>query len=302
MKIERLYAITIYLLNHGRTPARELAKQFEVSVRTIQRDIDSLCIAGIPVIAVAGAAGGYEIAGEFKLNKQIAMPEDYSYILTALQGLATATDDRNVRNTLEKVAHIAGKKDNSMILDFSVLREGDEMVLQTLQSAVREKHPVCFQYTNNKGETRIHSVEPIAVIYRWYAWYLLAYSRVKKDYRTYKLVRMSDVEKSGGTFEKEHEAAECILEKVDRTDTRRYVTVSIRCKAAVKARAVEYLNGKIVETYDNDDILMELTVPENEQFWFGTVLSLGDQAEVLAPQEIRMRLLEAAQKIVSMYK
>lgn len=302
MKIERLYAITIYLLNHGRTSASELAKHFEVSVRTIQRDIDSLSIAGIPVAAVAGAAGGYEITERFKMEKQFATPEDYSYILTALQGLVTATDDRRARNTLEKVAHLSGKRVNRVILDFSVLREGDQTILQTLQSAIREKRVVRFQYTNNNCETRIHRVEPIAVIYRWYAWYLLAYSKAKKDYRTYKLVRMCRVELEDDVFCREHETAEHILEKMDKTDTRRYVTVRIRCKEAVRARAVEYLNGKIVEEYGNGDIVMELMVPENEQFWFGTVLAMGNQAEVLAPEEIREHLLEAAQEIVSLYK
>lgn len=302
MKIERLYAITIYLLNHGRTSASELAKHFEVSVRTIQRDIDSLCISGIPVIAVAGAAGGYEIAEQFKIDKQFATSDDYSYILTALQGLVTATDDSKAKSTLEKIAHISKKTDNGVILDFSVLREGDEMVLQTLQSAIKEKRVVRFQYTNNNGETRIHKVEPVAVIYRWYAWYLLAYSSVKKDYRTYKLVRMCNVEITDIDFGREHESAEIILEKAGKTDTRQYITVRIKCKETVKTRAMEYLNGKIVEEYTNGDILMEFTVPEKEQFWFGTVLSLGDQAEVLEPQEIRERLLEAAQEIISLYK
>ena len=80
MKIDRLYAITLYLLNHGKTSASELANHFEVSLRTIQRDIDSLCLAGIPVIATAGAAGGYEISERYRLEKGFATPDDYSNI------------------------------------------------------------------------------------------------------------------------------------------------------------------------------------------------------------------------------
>ncbi len=71
MKIERLYAITVYLLNHGRTSASELAKHFEVSLRTIQRDIDSLCLSGIPVVSVNGAAGGYEISESLKWTRSL---------------------------------------------------------------------------------------------------------------------------------------------------------------------------------------------------------------------------------------
>ena len=98
MKTERLYAITMYLLNHGRTSASELAKHFEVSVRTIQRDVDSLCLAGIPVVSVAGASGGYEISDRFKLDKQVTTLDDQSYILTALKGLVSATNDLNAKH------------------------------------------------------------------------------------------------------------------------------------------------------------------------------------------------------------
>lgn len=84
MKTNRLYAITIYLLNHGRTSAAELAKYFEVSVRTIQRDIDSLGMAGIPVYAINGVNGGYEISDTFKMDNQLMSKDDFAYIITAL--------------------------------------------------------------------------------------------------------------------------------------------------------------------------------------------------------------------------
>ena len=302
MKIERLYAITVYLLNHGRTSASELAKYFEVSVRTIQRDIDSLCLSGIPVTAVGGAKGGYEISEQFRLDKHLATSKDYSYILTALKGLVSAIDDRKAKHILEKVAHVSNQNDNGIILDFSVLREGEQSALQTLQTAVAEKCVVEFVYTNNNNETRIHSVEPVAVIYRWYAWYLLAYSKVKNDYRTYKLVRMGDLKMTGKPFDKEHEPAAVILEKTDKTDSRQYTEVVVRCKEAAKSRAREYLNGMIMEEYTNGDTLMKLTVVENEQLWLGTLLSLGDNIEVIAPERIRRRLLEAAEKIIFLYK
>lgn len=124
MKTERLYAITVYLLNHGRTSASELAEYFEVSTRTIQRDMDSLCLAGIPVVAVNGAAGGYEISDRFTMEKGFATADDYARIRTALRGLVSATDDQGARHTLEKITHASDSGDSGIILDFSVLREG----------------------------------------------------------------------------------------------------------------------------------------------------------------------------------
>lgn len=302
MKIERLYAITVYLLNHGRTSASELAKYFEVSLRTIQRDIDSLCLAGIPIISAAGAAGGYEISDRFKIDQEFATSDDYSYILTALQGLISATDNQKAKHTLEKIVHVSNPNDNGIILDFSVLREGDQITLQMLQTAVIEKRTVAFKYTNNNNETRIHSVEPIAVIYRWYAWYLLAYSKTKNDYRTYKLVRMSNLEITDQPFVKKHETADIILKNTDKTDSRQYIDVLIKCKEVSKSRVIEYLNGTIIEEFLNGDTLMKLTVVENEHFWIGTLLSLSDNVEVIAPEEVRKRLLESAEKIISLYQ
>lgn len=301
MKIDRLYAITVYLLNHGKASASELARRFEVSSRTIQRDIDALCRAGIPVVAMTGAAGGYEILDTFRMGQHAATQEDYSHILTALQGLATATNDPKVNATLEKLVSLTKARDRGMILDFSVLREGDEMMLQLLQSAVRSKRAVSFTYTNADHVTRNHRVEPIAVLYRWYAWYLLAYSAGKEDYRTYKLVRMSDLLATDIAFSREHESAEAILRSADETDTRIYMNVTIRCKAEAKARAIEYLHGIVTEELDNGDVLMTLNVVVNEHFWFGTLLSLGDSVEILEPEDLRLRVLNAAKTMVSLY-
>lgn len=302
MKVERLYAITVYLLNHGLTSANELAKHFEVSLRTIQRDIDSLCIAGIPVVSLPGSNGGYEISEKYKLDNHFATSDEYSYILAALKGFVSATADANAANTLEKITQLHKEDDQNIILDFSVLREGEQETLQKLQSAIAKKHAVSFTYTNNDNETHNHTVEPVAVVYRWYAWYLLAWSKVKNDYRNYKLIRMSNLTITDKAITKEHESAETILKKAEKTDKRKYTELLIKCKAQARTRVHEYLKGQIVKELADGDALMKLSVIENEQFWLGTLLSLGDEVEVLEPQNIRSRLSEAAEKILSLYK
>lgn len=302
MKIERLYAITVYLLNHGKTSANVLANHFEVSLRTIQRDMDSLCLAGIPIISTAGSTGGYEIAKQYQLNQNFASAEDYSNIRTALQGLVSATGNLQASRTLEKIVHASSPYDDSMILDFSVLQEDTQNTLQLLQSAVKAKHAVTFTYTNNNCETRTHTVEPIAVVYRWYAWYLLAYSKVKQDYRIYKLVRMTHLQVTDIPFTKEHESSDKILAMIDNTDSRQYTKILLKCKASVKSRVVEYLKGTIVEEFPNGDALIHATVVENEHFWLGTLLSFGEHVEVISPEKIRRRLLTAAEKIMALYK
>ena len=301
MKIDRLYAITVYLLNHGKASASELAKKFEVSIRTVQRDMDALGQAGIPVAAEKGAAGGYYLTDTFQMARQTATQEDYSYLLTALKGYSSAMKNPKIEFILEKLSAVSKEKDESVILDFSVLREGDETLLQTLQNAIQMKKPVRFTYTNAENLTRIHTVEPIAVVYRWYAWYLLAYSTVKSDYRTYKLARIRNAEVIDTSFTKEHDSAEAILRENSRTLQQPCTEVTVRCKPEARAKAMEYLNGRITREDQNGVCEMTLYVVEREHLWFGTLLSLGDGIEILTPEHLRERVLEAAKKIVSLY-
>ena len=138
MKTDRLFALTLYLLNHGRVSASELAERFDVSVRTIQRDVDTLSLSGIPIISHMGTDGGYELDPAFRIERQFAKEEEYAYLLTAMRGLVTATDDNIAKNTLDKI-ELLSKKDNYFDLDFSVLHEGDRERIQTLRRAITEK-------------------------------------------------------------------------------------------------------------------------------------------------------------------
>lgn len=293
MKTDRLYALTLYLLNHGKSSASELARHFEVSVRTIQRDIDALCQAGIPICAFTGTNGGYEILSGFKMNNQLASEDEYAYIATAINGLKTVTNNPVADHIYEKITAISKKSNTGMILDFSVLREGDEKLLQMLQSAVKNKQVVKFSYTNNGGETREHCVEPIAVIYKWYAWYMLAFNPAKQDYRTYKLVRMEDVYTTEDKFSREHMTAEDILNDCNNSYQGKDISIKVRmrCRGNAIHRIKEYLNGKLVEGFEDGSAIIEIHIVENEQWWIGVVLSQGNEVEVIEPEQIKKRLL-----------
>lgn len=115
-----------------------------------------------------------------------------------------------------------------MILDFSVLREGDEKLLQMLQSAVKNTQVVKFTYTNNSGETGEYCVEPITIIYKWYAWYMLAFNPAKQEYRTYKLVRMEDVYTTEDKFSKEYKSVQDILDDCDNSYQGKDVSTKVR--------------------------------------------------------------------------
>lgn len=303
MKTDRLYALTLYLLNYGKSSASELAKHFEVSVRTIQRDIDALCQAGIPICALTGTNGGYEILSNFQMNNQLASEDEYAYIVTAINGLKTVTNNPVADDIYEKITAISKNSNTGMILDFSVLREGDEKLLQTLQSAVKNKQVVRFTYTNNGGETRLHCVEPIAVIYKWYAWYMLAYNTAKQDYRTYKLVRMEDVCITEDEFSKEHKSAQDILNDCDNSYQEKDIStrVRMRCRGNAIHRIKEYLNGQQIKNCDDGSSIMEIHIVEKEQWWIGVVLSQGKEVKIIEPEHIKERIINSAKDILFLY-
>jgi predicted DNA-binding transcriptional regulator YafY len=253
-------------------------------------------------VAETGANGGYYLEEDFRMDAHTVSNEDYSFILTSLKGFYSAMKSPRIISTLEKVASLTKNPDNTIILDFSVLREGDNQLLQILQDAIHTKCPVRFEYTNADNITRIHNVEPIAVVYRWYSWYLLAYSVVKNDYRTYKLIRMRKAKIVDAAFTLEHRKAEEILHDIDKQMPRKLTEITVYVKSEARAKAVEYLNGTITREYDNNDCDMVLNVIENEHLWFGMLLSLGDGIEVKAPEHIRNRVLESAKKMVALYQ
>ena len=304
MKIERLLGITIYLLNHKRVTAQTLAMRFEVSTRTIIRDVNTLSLAGIPIVTVYGAEGGYEILDSFKLERQIAGKNDYSYILTALQGLQTAFDNKELNDTLEKMHAIAPDCNTEMVLDFGTLNENrstnEKLIL--LQQAVNRRQKVVFMYANAENEHKEHEVEPVAVMYKWYSWYLLCYYPKYEDYRIFKLVRMKAISITEQKNSKIHSVSEAKIKWEESQQKHKNIKVKLLCKSIIKSKCEEYLNGTIVEEFGNGDFIYEFQVPENEHFWYGTVLAFASNVKVIEPTSLIERIRLSCKKMLEQYE
>lgn len=306
MKIDRLIGITMYLLNRNVVTAKELAERFEVSVRTIIRDIDALSIAGIPIASSTGAAGGYEILDTFKLNKQITTMDDYLFIITALKGMSSAYDNKKINTTLEKMLTSGHYKDEKqrVFIDFGVVREGESIpeVVREMESAIDSKNIVEFDYSNNAGQKSHRIIEPLALSYRWYAWYLLAYCTDKNDYRLFKLNRLTDLTVTDDPVSNEHGNVPDLLEKQWGNDNRRYITMKLLCRAEVRVAITEYMKGKIIEERENGDFVMETFGMEHDRMWLSLLLGFGDSVKVLEPQEVIDMLKEKSLQIQKLYE
>lgn len=305
MKIDRLIGITMYLLNRNIVSAKELAERFEVSVRTIVRDVEALSVAGIPISSSTGASGGYEILDTFKLNKQITTVEDYLFIITALKGMCTAYDNKKINTTLEKLLTTGHYKDDEqrVFIDFGVVKEGDNIpeYVREIEEAIRDKTMIEFDYTDSTDRKNRRTVEPLALNYRWYAWYLLAFCTYKNDYRFFKLNRITNLTLTDSPIIHEHDNIPELLERQWSSDTRRNIKMTLLCKGSARVPVTEYLKGKIIEERENGDFVMVMHGVENERMWFSLLLGLGDLVEVLEPQEIIDMLKEKSEQIQNLY-
>ncbi|BBF43291.1 transcriptional regulator, DeoR family [Lachnospiraceae bacterium KM106-2] len=301
MKIDRLMALTIYLLNHGKTSAQKLAEEFEVSTRTIMRDMDTLGQAGIPIQSTYGADGGFQIVDNFVMDRQLADQKDYASILAALKGLASAYTNKNINQTIEKMNLVDDHREIPVRVDLSVGRENQEIneTIHRLEEAVKQRRVVRFQYTNNADEVKQIEAEPVCVIYKWFNWYLVGYYEKYKDYCMFKLVRMEQLTVTDSTYTKEHVYDENLVEH---NDTKKNIEIKLYGKAKIKSKCKEYLNGAIVKEYENGDFEFHFTVPEQETYWYGVILSFGNLIRILEPQSVIERILRTCNEIGEEYR
>ncbi len=300
MKIDRLLGIVVYLLNHGRTSAQKLAEEFEVSSRTIVRDLESLDQAGIPIQSFYGAEGGYQIMDSFVLEKQVALNHEYDWIVTALEGMASAYTSKSLRQALAKVQSMYSARDTTISVDLSVASEDERIKeqLKLIENAIEEKCVVQFSYTNSNDEVKDIRVEPVCLKYKWYNWYLIGYYGKYQDYCMFKLVRMDNLKVTDIKNTKMHSPSDIKLKDSDDN----IVHIRLYGKAVIKAKCREYLNGRITREFENGDFEFCFSVPECETFWYGVLLSFGNKAKIIEPQEIKERIIKTCKEIQREYE
>ncbi|MGL5436984.1 MAG: helix-turn-helix transcriptional regulator [Lachnospiraceae bacterium] len=303
MKIDRLIAITMYLLNRDTVSAAALAKRFEVSKRTIQRDIDTLNQAGIPIVSNHGAKGGYGIIDGFRLTKQIADTDDYLNIIIALQGLCSAYDNQKTTATLEKVLTAMQGSEQRIFVDFTAAREGlnIDAHLRIIEKAIFNETLLNISYSNADGVVSKRVIEPLILTYQWYSWYLFAYCDEKKDYRLFKLPRIISCSPISGSFSIKHDNIEVRMRAQSSADDRKRYRICLKCKKAIRQQVFEYLGSEIIEEFDNGDFILLIQGLPFERLWFSLLMGFGSQVEVLEPVELKDMLREKAREILSIY-
>lgn len=303
MKIDRLFGIVCYLLRHDTVSATRLARQFEVSPRTIQRDMNALSVAGIPVSSSAGSQGGYGIMPEYRLG-QVATAADYGQLIVAMKALCTADGGKASEQTLNKLMALpVAAQSLPVSVDLSAAREQPQVVLalECIRQALKDQRSMTFEYENALGQTSVRQIEPLRLVYQWYAWYLFAYDSERCDYRLFKLVRMRDVKGTARSFSRQHGDVDRLLAE-QAPDSRTCERVRLRCKPHVRTAAEEYLRGEVLCTFEDGSFELGMSMIPSERMAWGLLLSFGDAVEVLEPESLRQRIAEHVRCMGAIYK
>lgn len=304
MKIDRMLEIIIYLINHDNVPASYLAERFHVSVRTIQRDMISISSVGIPVYSSGGRSGGYSILPTYKMKNAQVGEEEQHLIVKALESLATSYRSDTLSSLIEKYNAIIEKEGGRKIFwDFGVTRENSQVQEKNalLEKAIAKRRLIRFSYRNANGERSEQTAEPLAIHYKWYAWYLFAWSEQKQQYRTYKVARMQELAALEQTSRREHGDVEKLMKESENAYYQTCIPIEVHFDEGEAGLMEEYFPDCPVERLENGHCRIFINVPAKERLWKALLLSFGDRVEVIGPEDYRRELIETARKFLSNY-
>jgi len=299
MQINRLFEIVYLLMNKKQVTANELASHFEVSKRTILRDIDTLTTAGIPIYTTQGKGGGIFIQDNFVLNKALVSEDEQKQILFSLQSMA-ATEFVDANRVLGRLRNFFDSPSKEWIeVDFSRWghSEADNKKFDMLKSAIINELAVSFDYISAYGESKGREVYPLMLLFKSKAWYLQTFCLADNDYRVFKFSRISSLQVLDKSFNRSnYEAPE--IEPAD--DPADYNPVEVRLHIAAHAKFRIYDEFAESDITANEDGSLTLHMSQG-QWIYDYILSYGTAAEVLEPQHVRDEMLVRIEKIKNKY-
>ena len=296
MQINRLFEIVYILLERKTITAKELAERFEVSTRTIYRDIEILSQAKIPVYANKGNGGGIGLLEDYVLDKSMLSEEEQNQILFALQSMEKISN-QDEKNILEKMSSIFNKiKTNWIDVDFSDwgINGEQDQTFNLIRNAILKHNVIEFVYYNSYGEEKKRQAEPLQIYFKDKSWYLKAYCRLKQDYRLFKISRMKDIILLNKTFERELPQI-----KENKFD---YKTIQLELEISkdMSYRVYDEFKREDIIKNKNGDFIVKVEFPEND--WvYGYILSFGENVKVLSPGYVKSIIKEKLQKSLKNY-
>lgn len=308
MKIDRVIAIIMILLEREKVSAKKLAEQFEVSARTIYRDFESINQAGIPIISTSGPGGGVEILKTYKIEKRLFSTSDITSLLMGLGSIQSNLPSDEIVCTLAKVrGMIPPEKQkelnfraNQIKIDVTPwLYAGDlSNTIKVVKMAMEQQRTLHFDYRDIRNQKSTRMIEPYCLLLKGEDWYVQGYCLTRNDFRTFKLLRMQNIRIMEQTFELREFPAE------------RLAGASFNDKSLIpaKLRIHEEIRDMITARFGEDCL-----TPDGKGYYTAEVhlplddlacrylMGFGNKCECLEPEALREKMRELSEEINRYY-
>ncbi len=296
MRDSRLFRILYYVLEKGKVTANELSEKFEVSVRTIYRDIDVISSAGIPIYATQGKGGGIEIADDFVLKKSLLSEKEQEQILVALKGLEGINKQYENELLTKLSAFFKIKNTNWIEVDFTNWQRGNEYdeLFNDIKSAIINKNIIRFTYFSSNEKETSREVKPIRLLFKGWDWYVYTFCLLRNEFRYFKLSRIRDLKILDENFEDSYEDV-VLIKEMEYKET---VRVKLKFDRKVAFRVYDEM-GDIKED-EEGNLYAEIELP-NDYNLYNYIFSFGESVEVLEPIEIRNNIRDMINKMSRIY-
>ena len=308
MKVDRLVSIIMILLAKRRVGAQELAAMFEVSPRTVYRDMEAINQAGIPVLSVPGVGGGFEIMPGYKVDKKAFSADDLSALLMGLNSLSGVMRGDEYTHALAKVrsfipaeqARAIELKASQVVIDPRPWMGGGHIArhLEVIKEALQQKRRLAFTYTDGHGNRTERTVEPYQLVLKSNHWYVHAFCRSRNDFRLFRLSRMSGMRMLDEKFAP-RACPKSVLELDDLLETLQ-TDIKLRVHASVLDRVLDFCPPERVTPDGAEYYLVDCPFIKRD-YYYDMLLSLGDKCECLAPEHVRDELRRRVKRLARIY-
>lgn len=309
MKIDRLVSIIMILLDKERISAQALADMFEVSLRTIYRDIDAINMAGIPIRSTSGVGGGFEIMQQYKIDKKVFSTADLSALLMGLSSLSGMIRGDELAHALAKVksfvpadsAKDVELKVNQIRIDLSPWRGNSNIqpYLEMIQTALQENKLLTFEYIAHHGNRTVRTVEPYQLVLKNSHWYLQGYCHQRNDFRLFRLSRMSKLQMEEEIFTpRNFQKPQLDFDDIWET---MHTKIKIRIHKSVMDRVLDFSSYEDFSPDGEEHYIVDFPFLEKE-YHYDILLSFGNKCECLEPLHIRTEMKRRIHDIAVLYE
>lgn len=309
MKIDRLISIIMVLLERKKISAKELAEMFEVSLRTIYRDVETINIAGIPIASTPGVNGGFRIMDEYKVDKKIFTASDITTLLMALGSMSSMMSSVEIIGTLAKVKSLipAEKaseielKSNQIMIDLKPWMGNEHLpaLLETIKTAMQKQMHLSFQYSDRNNHTSHRKIEAYKLMLKDNHWYLQGFCLDRQDFRLFKLSRMSELEMLKETFVLRELPP--IVSKFTHQMADKQTSITLRIHESIKDKVLDYCSNEHMEPFGNEQFLVRFPFIADD-FGYNLLFSFGDKCECLEPPEVRTEMIRKIENLSMLYE